>query len=88
MIYSLCGGERAGDPEKGSRQGELGHGEDEGWWESTRAVGQAKGMVGGGPWERRVAEGYQRFPWGCVLARAPHVTDNGSLGRAAVPFQP
>ena len=31
VIYSLWGGERAGDPEKGTGQGELGHGEDEEW---------------------------------------------------------
>lgn len=56
VIYSLWGGERAGDPEKGAGQGDLGHVEDEGWWESTGAAGQAEGKVGGahgsGGWQR------------------------------------
>lgn len=60
MIYSSQGGARAGDPEKGSGHGALGHRQGEGWWESTSAASQAKGKVGG-PWE-----------WGCQgVAEAP-----------------
>lgn len=88
VIYSLWEGERAGDPEKGAGQGKLGHWRGEGWWESSSALGQAKGKVGGGPWERQVAGGYQRLLWGCVLAHEPHVTENRSWGRGDVPLQP
>lgn len=35
VIYSLWRGERAGDPEKGTEQGELGHGLGKGQWERT-----------------------------------------------------
>lgn len=39
VIYSLLGGERAGDPEKAMGQGDLGHQGAKGWWEEVSTVG-------------------------------------------------
>lgn len=94
VIYSLLGGERAGDPEKAMGQGDLGHQGAKGWWEKVSTVGWEWWVTGphgsptsGGFWG---SSAIFSAVWGAphpaaVVSHGPQAPGHGALSPPSLP---